>query len=163
MLDKFITFGGTFWVVVDNGVDSILDVQFHFILGLFQQILINWLRDYHLLLNFIYPSSNQVSLARRIVRLVTDNKNNRLEELKYYLLKRKHPQKLIYYSSRKLFQLRKHESNDKNFIIFTRTYNRNHRFSSNKFKYYIKNTATRELQKAFNDKYHSLLHNSQRN
>ena len=33
-----------------------------------------------------------LSLARRIVRIVTDNKNNRLQELKGHLLKRKHPQ-----------------------------------------------------------------------
>ena len=33
-----------------------------------------------------------LSLARRIVRIVTDNTNNCLEELKGHLLKRKYPQ-----------------------------------------------------------------------
>ena len=52
----------------------------------------------------------------------------------------------------KLFQLRKHENNDKNCITFTRTYNPNHQFSFNNFKSCIKNTTNRELQKAFNEK-----------
>ena len=57
-----------------------------------------------------------LSLARRIVRIVTDNTNNRLQELKGHLLKRKHPEKIIDYSFTKLFQPRKHENNDKNVI-----------------------------------------------
>ena len=42
-------------------------------------------------------------LVRRIVRIVTDNKNNRLQEIKDHLLKRKHPEKIIDYSFTKLF------------------------------------------------------------
>ena len=38
-------------------------------------------------------SNIALSLARRIVRIVTDNTNNRLQELKAHLLKRKHPKK----------------------------------------------------------------------
>ena len=74
-----------------------------------------------------------LSLARRIVRIVTDNTNNRLQELKGHLLKRKQPEKIIDYSFTKLFQPRKHENNDKNVITFTRTYNPNRQFSFNKF------------------------------
>ena len=48
-------------------------------------------------------------LARRIVRIVTDNTNNRLQELKGHLVKRKHTEKIIDYSFTKLFQPRKHE------------------------------------------------------
>ena len=44
-----------------------------------------------------------LSLARRIVRIVNDNKNNQLQELKGHLLKRKHWQQIIYYSFTKLF------------------------------------------------------------
>ena len=54
--------------------------------------------------------------------------------------------------SQKLFQTRKRENNDKNVITFTRNYNPNHQFSFNNFKNCIKNTTSRELQKAFNDK-----------
>ena len=105
-----------------------------------------------------------LSLARRIVRIVTDNTNNRLQELKGHLLKRKHPEKIINYSFTKLFQPRKHENNDKNVITFTRIYNTNHQFSFNKFKNCIKSTTNIELQNAFNDKKkYSLLHDNQRN
>ena len=41
MLDKFITFGDIFSVVVDNGIDSFLKVKFHFLQVFEQQILIN--------------------------------------------------------------------------------------------------------------------------
>ena len=99
-----------------------------------------------------------LSLARRTVRIVTDNKNNRLRGLKGHLLKRKHPEKIIDYSFTKLFQPRKHENNEKNVITFTRTYNPNHHFCFSRFKNCIKSTANRELQKGFNDKEYSLLH-----
>ena len=68
-----------------------------------------------------------LSLARRIVRVVTDNTNNQLQERKGHLLKRKHPEKIIEYS----FTLC--------VITFTRTYNPNHQFSFNKFKSCNKN------------------------
>ena len=88
------------------------------------------------------------SVARRIVQIVTDKD----QELKDHLIKRKHPEKIIDYPLTKLFRTRKHESDDKNVITFTRTYNPNHQVSFNKFKICIKNTASRKLQKAFNDK-----------
>ena len=87
-----------------------------------------------------------LSLARRIVQMVTNNTNNRLQELKGHLLKRKHPEKLTDYST-KLFQPRKHENNNKNVITFTRTYNPNHKFSFNKFKTCIKNIQIENIKK----------------
>ena len=84
------------------------------------------------------------------MRVVTDNKNNRLRELKDHLLKREYPEKIIDYSFIKIFQRTKNESNDINVITFTRTYNRNHQFSFNQFENCNKNTAKRET--AFNDK-----------
>ena len=103
-----------------------------------------------------------LSLARCIVRIGTDNTNNQLQKLKGHLLKRKPLEKIIDYCFTKLFQPRKHENNEKNVVTFTRTYNPNHQFSINKFKNCI-STTNRELQKAFNDKKYSLLHNNQRN
>ena len=75
------------------------------------------------------------------MRIVADNTNNRFQELKGHLLKRKHPEKIIHDSFTKLFQSRKHKNNDKNVITFTRTHNTNHQFSFNKFKNCIKNTT----------------------
>ena len=76
---------------------------------------------------------------------------------KGHLLKRTHSEEIIDYSFTKLLQPRKHENNDKNVIIFTRTYNPNHQFSFSKFKNCIKNTTNTELQKAFNDNKKILL------
>ena len=70
-----------------------------------------------------------LSLATRVVRIVTDYTNNRLQQLRSHLLKRKHSEKIIENSFTKLFQTRKHENNDKNVITFTRTYNPNHQSS----------------------------------
>ena len=72
-----------------------------------------------------------LSLAICIIQIGTNNKNNWLQDLKDHLLKGKHPEKITEYSFAKLFQPRKHESNDKNFINFTRNYDPNHQFSFN--------------------------------
>ena len=93
-----------------------------------------------------------LSLARNVVRIVTDNTNNQLQELKGHLLKRKHPQNIIDYSFTKLFQPSKHENNDKSVITFTSTYNPKDQYSFSKFKSSIKKTTNRELEKVFNDK-----------
>ena len=45
-----------------------------------------------------------LSLAKRIVSIVTNNRENRLKELKEHLLDRKHPQYIIDYSFTKIFQ-----------------------------------------------------------
>ena len=92
-----------------------------------------------------------LSLNRRIVPIVTDKRDNRLQVLKGNLIKR-NSEKIIHYSFTKLFLPRKHVNNDKNIITFTTTYNPDHQFSFNKFKSSIKNTTNRKLQKAFNDK-----------
>ena len=73
------------------------------------------------------------------MRIVTENTNNRLQELEGHLLKRKHSEKIIDYSFTKLFRPRKHENNDKNVTTFTRTCNANYQFAFNKFKKLIKN------------------------
>ena len=45
-----------------------------------------------------------LSLAKRIVSIVTNNRENRLKELKEHLRERKHPQHIIDYSFRKIFR-----------------------------------------------------------
>ena len=44
------------------------------------------------------------TLAKRIVSIVTNNRENRLKKLKGFLLDRKHPQHIIDYSFAKIFQ-----------------------------------------------------------
>ena len=105
----------------------------------------------------------ELSLTRRILQIVSDNKSNRFQELKDHLLKRKHPETIIEYSFARLFKPRKQESNDKNVITFTRTYNSNYKFSFNKFKNCIRNTTNAELEKAFNNNEYPLLNDNQIN
>ena len=63
MLDKFITCGDIFSVVVDNGFDSFLNVQFHFLQVFDQQVLINCPRCHHFVLDCIYSSGNQAPFS----------------------------------------------------------------------------------------------------
>ena len=86
-----------------------------------------------------------LSLARRIIRIVTDNRNYSLEELRQNLLKRNHPDKIINYSFTKTFQPKNNNEENKEIITFTRTYNPNHNFN-----YY--NINNRELRETFSNK-----------
>ena len=98
------------------------------------------------------------------MQIVTDNKNNRFEELKGHLLKRKHPKRIIDYSFTKLFQPGKHENNDKNIITFTRTYNPNHQFSfKTSLIIALKTLQIENYKKHLTIRNYSLLYDNQRN
>ena len=92
---------------------------------------------------FLKESYVTLSLARFIMAFVTDKK----QEFKDHLLKRKHPEK-----NHRLPLLKIISTYETSVITFTRTCNSNHQFYFKQFKNCIKNTANRELQKAFNDK-----------
>ena len=96
------------------------------------------------------------------MRIVTDNTNNRLQELKGHLLRRKHSEKIIDCSFTKLFQPRKHENKGKNVITITRTYNLKHQFSFNKLNT-LKTLQIENFQKHLMIEKCSLLHDNQRN
>ena len=71
-------------------------------------------------------------LAKRIVGIVSNNKEDRLNKLKEHLLDRKHPQHIIDYSFTKIFQPKFQTENSDN-IMFIRTYNPNHNINLKKF------------------------------
>ena len=93
-----------------------------------------------------------LSLARRIIRIVTDNRDDRLEELRQNLLKRNHPEKIINYSFTKSFQPKSNKEENKEIITFTRTYNPNHNFDYNRFNNCLNNINNRELRETFSKK-----------
>ena len=62
-----------------------------------------------------------LSLARRIIRIVTGNRDYRLEELRQNLLKRKHPMKIKNYCLTKSVQPKNDKEENKEIITFTRT------------------------------------------
>ena len=91
-------------------------------------------------------------MARRIIRIVTDNRDDRLEELRQNLLKRNHPEKIINYSFTKSFQPKSNKEENKEIITFTRTYNPNHNFDYNRFNNCLNNINNCELRETFSKK-----------
>ena len=103
--------------------------------------------------NSCHPSHTKnnisLSLARRIIRIVTDNSDYRLEELRQNLLKRNHPQKIINYSFTKSFQPKNNKEENKEIITFIRTY---HNFNYNRFNNCLNNINNRGLRETFSNK-----------
>ena len=91
-------------------------------------------------------------MARRIIRIVTDNRDYRLDKLRQNLLKRNHPEKIINYSFTKSFQPKNNKEENKEIITFTRTNNPNHNFNYNRFNNCLNNINNRELREAFSNK-----------
>ena len=91
-------------------------------------------------------------MARRIIRIITDNRDYRLEELRQNLLKRNHPEKILNYSFTKSFQPKNSKEENKEIITFTRTYNPNHNFNYNRFNNCSNNINNRELREIFSNK-----------
>ena len=93
-----------------------------------------------------------LSLARRVIRIVTGNRDYRLEGLRQNLLKRKHPMKIINYSLIKSVQPKNDKEENKEIIIFTGTYNPNHNFNYNRFNNCLNNINNRELRETLSNK-----------
>ena len=78
----------------------------------------------YLVYTIFYPSHTKnnilLSLAKRIARIVTNNKENRLKKLKEHLLNRTNQEHIIDYSFTKIFQPKFQTENNDN-IIFIRT------------------------------------------
>ena len=91
-------------------------------------------------------------MARRIIRIISDNRDYRLEELRQNLLKRNHPEKIINYSFTKSFQPKNENKEDNEIITFTRTYNPNHNFNYNPFNNCLNNINNQELCETFRNK-----------
>ena len=92
-----------------------------------------------------------LSLAKRIINLVTDNKEKRLSGLKKQLIERNHPPELIDYTFAK-FQSKLDKNKDLEKIIFSRTLNRNHVINLSKFTRSIDNIRSNELKQCFQNK-----------
>ena len=92
-----------------------------------------------------------LSLAKRIVSIITNNRENRLKELKEHLLDRKHPQHIIDYSFTKVFRPKfQIENNDS--IAFIRTYNRKHNIKFKKSHSCLQKIENKELKTCFEKK-----------
>ena len=88
-----------------------------------------------------------LSLAKRIVRIVDINREQRLGELKTHLMLQDHPSSVIDYAFTKVFQPRKAVKED--LLIFTYTHNPSHQFNYKVFTSLLDNLKSRSMKKAF--------------
>ena len=90
-----------------------------------------------------------LSLAKRIINIVTDNRETRLSELKKHLIERNHPPEVIDYMFTKCFQPKIDKNKDLEKRIFTRTFNLNHVIDLNKLTCSLQNIRSNELKQCF--------------
>ena len=105
-------------------------------------------------------NNTSLSLAKRLVSIVTNNRENRLKELKEHLLDRKHPQHIIPYPQHisfiKIFQPKFQTENNDN-VTFIRTYNPNN-INFKKFHSYLDKIKNKELKTCFQKKKSIIIH-----
>ena len=82
-----------------------------------------------------------LSLAKRIINIVTDTREKRLSKLKKHLIERNHPPEIIDYTFTKCFQSKLNKSKDLEKILFTRTFNPNHVINLNKLTQSLENIS----------------------
>ena len=93
-----------------------------------------------------------LSLAKRSINIVTDNREKRLSELKNHLIERNYPLETIDYTFTKCFQPKLDKNKDLEKIIFTRTFNPNHVINLNKFTRSLENIRSNGLKQCFQNK-----------
>ena len=91
-------------------------------------------------------------MAKRIINIVTNNKETRLCELKKQLIERNHPPEITDYMFIKCFQPKLDKSNDLEKIMLIRTFNPNHVISLNKLTRSLENIRRDDLYKCFQNK-----------
>ena len=93
-----------------------------------------------------------LSLAKRIISIVTDNREKRLSELKNNRIERNHPPEIMDYTFTKCFQPKQDKNKDFEKIIFTRTFNPNNVINLNKLTRSLENIRSNELKQCFQNK-----------
>ena len=87
-----------------------------------------------------------LSLAKRIVRIVSDNREHALNHLQRHLTKQGHPTEKILFAFSRTFQPRKEPR--KATLVFTSTHNPNHCYDHNVFKGLFANIRSQDMRKA---------------
>ena len=95
---------------------------------------------------FFYSAIIPLSLAKRIINIVTDNSEKILSKLKKYLTERNHPREIISYTFTKCFQPKLDKNKDLEKIVFTRTFNPNHVINLNKLARILENIRSNEFK-----------------
>ena len=92
-----------------------------------------------------------LSLSKRIINIITDNKEKRLSELKKHLNERNYPSEVINYTFNKCFQPKLCKSKDLE-NISTGTFNPNHVINLNGLIRSLENKRSNELKQCFKTK-----------
>lgn len=91
-----------------------------------------------------------LSLAKRIVRIVSLDRDTRLEELKEHLFLCGHPEKTINYAFSKVYNV-KEASEGNHAICFTSTHNPSRLYNSRTIKNILTGVKSDSMKKAFSD------------
>ena len=83
-------------------------------------------------------------LAKRIINIVTDNREKRLSQLKKHLIERNNPSEIIDYTFTKWFQLKLDKNKNFEKIMFSGTFNLNHVIKLSKFTRSLENIKSNE-------------------
>ena len=89
-----------------------------------------------------------LSLAKRIVKIVSDNRDEALDALKNYLIARDHPEHSINDAFSRVFQPRRHAP-DGEILVFISTYNQKHRFHTKVIKDIVTELPSQKMRKIF--------------
>ena len=92
-----------------------------------------------------------LSLSKRIINIVTDNKEKELSELKKHLIERNYPSEVIDYTFIKCFQPKLCKNKDLQ-KISTRTFHPNHVINLNELTRSLENKRSNELKQCFQNK-----------
>ena len=90
------------------------------------------------------------SLGKRIVRIVSHNRERRINELQTLLRNRGHPKRVIEESLASMFQPEKGNQNQE-IIPFVHTFNPNHKFDRDKIKNFAKKSTNDTIRRVFDD------------
>ena len=88
------------------------------------------------------------SLGKRIVRIVSHNRDKRIDELQLFLRNRGHPKQVIKDSLASMFQPEK-ENKNQEIIPFVHTFNPNHKFDRDKIKNFARKSTNDTIKRVF--------------
>ena len=90
------------------------------------------------------------SLGKRIVRIVSHNRERRINELQTLLRNQNHPKRVIEESLASMFQPEKGNQNQ-DIIPFVHTFNPNHKFDRDKIKNFARKSTNDTIKRVFGD------------
>ena len=137
--------------------ENFLDINFKIVNNVLVMNLYHKPTDSHNYLNYnsSHPQHTRdniaLSLAKRIVRIVSENRDSCLETLKQQLIMRDHPVESINYAFSKVFQPKRQPSDNNNIVVFTSTYNPKHRYDKRVIKNITRNITSGVMREVFGE------------